>query len=167
MNNLIYIGSNIDSIDFIEDMSLVKGLKDMRKNEIAKFIKELELSNIYPPKLSASDLMVKDLNREGLPRRPMNRFFCFRRVVYHEVLRQGLIDSVKDGVFLTQVAGTMWNETTEENRDDYKKLANELKERQDNFHKDKTYNKTKTLGMVFVNMDDNSFIRKTNPTGKR
>src|SRR5688500_18027066 len=105
MNSLLYS----DSIDTIEAIPLVE---DVRKTEITDFINRLDCSNIFPPKFTASELMVKTLNREGLPKRPMNRFFCLRHVVYLEVLHQGLIDLVKDGVFLTQVAGKMWNETT-------------------------------------------------------
>ena len=43
--------------------------------------------------------------------------------------------------------------------------ASELKKLQVNFHKDKTYTKHKPAGSVFVNMNDNHFLRtKTNNT---
>ena len=74
---------------------------------------------------------------------------------------------MKDGVYLTKLASEIWNNTSDENREVYKELARELKELQISFHKDKTYCKSKPAGSIFVNMNDDSFVKKTNPTGKR
>ncbi|RGB35476.1 hypothetical protein C1646_118745 [Rhizophagus diaphanus] len=87
--------------------------------------------------------MVKELNKEGLPRRSMNCFFVFRHVVYLEVLDQGLIEEVKDGVFFTQVVSEMWKKLGKEDREKYKKLATEIKNLQNEYHKDKIYCKNK------------------------
>jgi hypothetical protein len=144
---------------------LVENLSNNESNEITEFIKKLDYSNIFPPKRSAKEIMVTELNKEGLPRRAMNCFFCFRHVVYLEIVQQKLLDFVKDGVFFTQVASEMWIKASQKDRENYKELASELKKLQINFHKDKTYIKHKPAGSVFVNMNDNNFLRtKTNNT---
>ncbi|RGB35477.1 hypothetical protein C1646_699605 [Rhizophagus diaphanus] len=91
--------------------------------------------------------MVKELNK-GLPRRSMNCFFVFRHVVYLEVLDQGLIEEVKDGVFFTQVVSEMWK--NKEDREKYKKLATEIKNLQNEYHKDKIYCKNKPAGPKII-----------------
>ncbi|GBB88638.1 hypothetical protein RclHR1_01520023 [Rhizophagus clarus] len=144
---------------------LVENLSNNESNEITEFIKKLDYSNIFPPKRSAKEIMVTELNKEGLPRRAMNCFFCFRHVVYLEIVQQKLLDFVKDGVFFTQVASEMWIKASQKDRENYKELASELKKLQINFHKDKTYIKHKPAGSVFVNMNDNNFLRtKTSNT---
>ncbi|CAB4460605.1 unnamed protein product [Rhizophagus irregularis] len=144
---------------------LVENLSNNESNEITEFIKKLDYTNIFPPKRSAKEIMVTELNKEGLPRRAMNCFFCFRHVVYLEIVQQKLLDFVKDGVFFTQVASEMWIKASQKDRENYKELASELKKLQINFHKDKTYIKHKPAGSVFVNMNDNNFLRtKTNNT---
>ncbi|RIA98952.1 hypothetical protein C1645_748579 [Glomus cerebriforme] len=144
---------------------LVENINSNESNEITEFIKKLDYTNIFPPKRSAREIMVTDLNKEGLPRRAMNCFFCFRHVVYLEIVQQKLLDFVKDGVFFTQVASEMWIKASQKDRENYKELASELKKLQINFHKDKTYIKHKPAGSVFVNMNDNYFLKtKSNST---
>ncbi|PKC07368.1 hypothetical protein RhiirA5_399884 [Rhizophagus irregularis] len=133
------------------------GPKKINDESVIKFIDKLDLSKIFPPEYSANKIMVKDLNKEGLPRRSMNCFFVFRHVVYLEVLDQGLIEEVKDGVFFTQVVSEMWKKLGEEDREKYKKLAKEIKNLQNEYHKDKIYCKNKPAGSIFVNMHDGNF----------
>ncbi|CAB4387041.1 unnamed protein product [Rhizophagus irregularis] len=133
------------------------GPKKINDESVIKFIDKLDLSKIFPPEYSANKIMVKDLNKEGLPRRSMNCFFVFRHVVYLEVLDQGLIEEVKDGVFFTQVVSEMWKKLGEEDREKYKKLAEEIKNLQNEYHKDKIYCKNKPAGSIFVNMHDGNF----------
>ncbi|CAB4416471.1 unnamed protein product [Rhizophagus irregularis] len=87
----------------------------------------------------------------------MNCFYVFRHVVYLEVLDQGLIEEVKDGVFFTQVVSEMWKKLGKEDREKYKKLAKEIKNLQNEYHKDKIYCKNKPAGSIFVNMHDGNF----------
>ncbi|POG61766.1 hypothetical protein GLOIN_2v1485978 [Rhizophagus irregularis DAOM 181602=DAOM 197198] len=133
------------------------GPKKMDNTLVIKFIEKLNLTKIFPPEYSANKIMVKDLNKEGLPRRSMNCFFVFRHVVYLEVLEQGLIEEVKDGVFFTQVVSEMWKKLGEEDREKYKKLATEVKNLQNEYHKDKIYCKNKPAGSIFVGMHDGNF----------
>ncbi|CAB4387042.1 unnamed protein product [Rhizophagus irregularis] len=131
--------------------------KKIDDESVIEFIDKLDLSKIFPPKYSASEIMVKELNKEGLPRRSMNCFFVFRLVVYLGTLDQGLIEEVKDGVFFTQAVSEMWKKMRKEDREEYKKLATEIKNLQNEHYKDKIYCKNKPAGSVFVNMHDGNF----------
>ncbi|RIA85621.1 hypothetical protein C1645_781493 [Glomus cerebriforme] len=137
------------------------------KEEVISFIKKIDHSKIFPPKHSAYEIMVKELNKAGLPRRSMNCFFCFRHVVYLEVLSQGLLDLVKDGVFFTRVASEMWSSASKEDHDEYKRLSTELRKLQDEFHKDKIYSKNKPAHSVFVNCTEINFHEGSNNTPKK
>ena len=136
-------------------------------DKISKLIEKLDCSNIFPPKISAHKLLITRLNKDGLPPRSMNCFFCFRHVIYLELVQQKLIDCVKDGVCLTKIASVIWRDTSEENRKYYKDLAVEIKNLQISFHKDKTYCKNRSVGPMFVGkMNDDTFI-KPKPIGKK
>src|SRR5581483_6974854 len=135
-----------------------------RQDEMGELIDKLDCSNIFPPKVSAREIMDRSLNEDGLPKRSMNCFFSFRHINYLELVQQKLM---KDGVYLTQLASEIWKNTSEKHRNDYKDLATELKNLQIEFHKDKTYCKTKPADSVFINMNDDSLMRKTNPLSKR
>ncbi|GBC10783.1 hypothetical protein RclHR1_00990016 [Rhizophagus clarus] len=131
--------------------------KKVDDESVNEFIAKLAVSDIFPPNHSADEIMVTALNKEGLPKRSMNCFFVFRNVVYREVLKQKLIEEIKDGVFFTQVVSVMWKKASEENREKYKGLATEIKSLQNEYHKDKTYSKNKQAGSIFVNMNGNNF----------
>ncbi|RIA98951.1 hypothetical protein C1645_812128 [Glomus cerebriforme] len=140
----------------------IKRVGPENKEVVISFIKKIDHSNIFPPKHSAYEIMDKELNKAGLPRRSMNCFFCFRHVVYLEVLSQGLSDLVKDGVFFTRVASEMWSSASKEDHEEYKKLSTELRKLQDEFYKDKIYSKNKPAHSVFVNWTDNGFYEDSN-----
>ncbi|CAB4416428.1 unnamed protein product [Rhizophagus irregularis] len=128
--------NNEEKIEHVKKIDMV--------NEVTEFIKKLDHSNIFPPKYSASEIMVTDTDKEGLSnKRTMTGFFCFRHVVYLEVLQQELLDFIKGGMFFAQVASVMWNEASQEDRDKYKELSLELKRLQINCHKDKSFNNRK------------------------
>ncbi|GBC38683.2 uncharacterized protein OCT59_010196 [Rhizophagus irregularis] len=153
-----FINDEVDASHY-KSMPSIENIeaKKMDNTLVIKFIEKLNLTKIFPPEYSANKIMVKDLNKEGLPRRSMNCFFVFRQVVYLEVLDQGLIEEVKDGVFFTQVVSEMWKKLGEEDREKYKKLAKEIKNLQNEYHKDKIYCKNKPAGSIFVNMHDGNF----------
>jgi len=147
-----YIRNNDEKFEHIKKIDLV--------NEVTEFIKKLDHSNIFPPKYSATQIMVTDTNKEGLSsKRTMTGFFCFRHVVYLEVVQQKLSDFIKGGMFFAQVASVMWNEASQEDRDKYKELALELKRLQINYHKDKSYNRKKPPTSPVYNMS----FQKTKP----
>jgi hypothetical protein len=167
----------IDGTNYYKSMPLTKNTEETESKKVdveslAKFTNKLDLTNIFPPNHQARDIMVKDLNKEGLPRRSMNCFFVFRHIVYLEVLAQGLIEEVKDGVFFTQVVSEMWKVASEADRKKYKDLTTEIKNLQNDYHKDKIYCKSKPAGFVFVSMYDDNFrdserkIKKTRKSKK-
>ncbi|CAG8676338.1 11094_t:CDS:1 [Funneliformis caledonium] len=131
---------------------------------INEFIEKINIKNIIPPKLPAKKLVVEQLNREGTPKRPMNRFFCFRRIFYLEVVENGLLSSAKDGVFLTNVASRIWNDMTQTEKDHFKNIADEIKILQSDFHKGKHYNK-KPVATTFHNYASEDFDKRKNKKG--
>ncbi|CAB4416427.1 unnamed protein product [Rhizophagus irregularis] len=148
--------NNEEKIEHVKKIDMV--------NEVTEFIKKLDHSNIFPPKYSASEIMVTDTDKEGLSnKRTMTGFFCFRHVVYLEVLQQELLDFIKGGMFFAQVASVMWNEASQEDRDKYKELSLELKRLQINCHKDKSFNNRKKPSTSPVFNINNISLQKTKP----
>ncbi|CAG8592311.1 12780_t:CDS:1 [Funneliformis caledonium] len=138
-------------------------LNGKRKSDdaaIQEFIDKLNLENIISPKLPAEELVNRELNKEGTPKKSMNCFICFRQVFYLEVGKQKLLKFAKDGVFITDAATKLWN-SKEEIHDHYKRLAEEVKILQSALHKDNNPKKN-LVSENFCNYNSDDIVKRIN-----
>ncbi|CAI2161341.1 10272_t:CDS:2 [Funneliformis geosporum] len=142
-----------DTKNFKKDSPNATTLNEKAKYDeaaINEFVKKINLKGILPPKLPpANKLVVEKLNKEGIPKRPMNCFFCFRHILYLEVVKQNLLPIAKDGVFITNEATKVWNAMAPNDKAHFQKIANEIKKLQSDFQ-GKNYDK-KPVATTFNN----------------
>ncbi|RIB22612.1 hypothetical protein C2G38_2173532 [Gigaspora rosea] len=122
-------------------------------------ISKLNRGDLFPPKFSIDEIEPVRYNPDGSPKdkRWMNSFMCFRRVLglYYKRFR-----IVFNGTELSQLARWIWYGASEEEREIYKQISVELRERHYELIPNYVFRKAPKPADDYINYGPETFAKK-------